>query len=138
MEDGPPGTCESRFVKVRRKMIMATKKQWLNVLVLLAAFIIVAALKFAIVPDMILTHGGGLALGALIGLKGVRGMQATRSDVFLAYIIVALVLISLFTKHSETSGSVLSVITILVFAVFASTGRLTFYGLKEDSSESSS
>jgi hypothetical protein len=119
-------------------MIMATKKQWLNVLVLLAAFIIVAALKFAIVPDMILTHGGGLALGALIGLKGVRGMQATRSDVFLAYIIVALVLISLFTKHSETSGSVLSVITILVFAVFASTGRLTFYGLKEDSSESSS
>jgi hypothetical protein len=74
----------------------------------------------------------------LIGLKGVRGMQATRSDVFLAYIIVALVLISLFIKHSETSGSVLSIITISVFAVFASTGRLTFYGLKEDSSESSS
>jgi hypothetical protein len=137
-DDGLAGRCESRFMKVRRNAIMATEKQWLNVLVLVASMIIVAAPKFAIVPDFILTHGGSLALGALIGVKGVRGLRATRSDVYLAYIIVSLVLISLLTKHSETSTMVLNLITISVFAVFISTGRVTFYGIKEDSPETTS
>jgi hypothetical protein len=116
-----------------------TREKWgMNVLVLVAAFIIVAAPKFAIAPDIILTHGGSMALGLLIAIKGVQGMRCTRSDVFLAYDIVFVVLISLFTKHSETSTVVLNVITILVIAVFVTTELVRFYGIKKDSSESSS
>jgi hypothetical protein len=125
-------------VKVRKKGIMATEKQWLNVSIIVAGMIILAAPKVAIVPDFILTHGGSLALGALVGIKGFRGLQSTRSDALLAYIIVSLVLISLVTKHSETSTMVLNLITISVFAVFISTGRVTFYGIKEDSPETTS
>lgn len=126
-------------LRVRReKRVMATRRLWINRLILVAGLIVLGAPRFVIAPQSIFVHAANMVLGALIAIKGISSLPGTASDFVLAYIVVGLVSIEVLTKHSVASGVVLDVITVLVFLVFASTG-VTFKALaREHAAEGSS
>jgi|ERR1051325_10926403 len=118
-------------IKQKEDEIMMTPKHWMNCLVLIAAFLIAVVPLFAIGSKGVLTSGGGMALGALVAIKGISRLRCSASDLVLASMVLGLVVITVFTNQSATTRLALEVVAISLVFIFASTG-LTFRAIARD------